>query len=251
MTYTTDAFLDAEGLLPVRVEVRLALPGEEPRPPLVVRYRNVRFLDRHELPEDFFDPDALAADEVTLEEAIEIAARQPFKTFWLGQEVAVPWDSPSGQHHETLTLVNLDVPGTPHGRPGEVAMWFAAPPDAAGPMLIVTQSAEPGFTGVAAPLMQAIRTAGNTAAIAGVDGYVYWQYTPAKPCSTEEAQGRTDCRQFADAQFGALVVREGTTIHFNVPVMRGGPGTSHPNINPFNDPDVLSRLVQELRPFGD
>jgi hypothetical protein len=244
-----DVYFDVATKLPVRSELLVTYPDQPPPDgPEVLTFKVVDLLDPDILRADHFDPDALVGLHVTLDESIDIAARGDFPIFWLGRETQAEWTSPQGNKHTSAKLSQVHAPGVPgRSEPGSASLWYSMPPDFGGPMLIVGQSRDPLQRQPRD--IDAMRTAGNVTPLMGLDGFIYAQYSERASCSFAAAQTDPACRMFGDAVYGAVVTINGTAIHLSAIRLSGG-GDRAPNTNPFSNPDVLLRLVNELRPIG-
>ncbi len=168
--------------------------------------------------------------------------------FWLGEEIAAEWTSPQGNQHSSAELSQVNAPGTAQrNQPGAASLWYSMPPDFQGPMLMVGQSLDP--LQVQPRDLDTMRAAGNVTSLQGENGFIYAQYSARAACSFAAAQTDPACRMFGDAVYGAVVTMDGTTIHLSAVRISAG-GDSAPNSNPFSDPEVMRRLVGELRPIG-
>ena len=248
--FTFDVYFDAITHFPVRSEMRVSYPDQAPGlEALVVTFTRAELIAASSLPPGHFDPDLLSREELTLDEAVALAARSDFAIFWLGRAVGIDWVARNGTRYSAAELAEVEAPGVA-GRSSreEASLSYSMPPDFFGPMLTLTQSTDP--IRVEPRDIEAIRAAGNVTRLSGLDGYIYAQYSSRGNCSFAAAQSDPACRMFADAVYGAVVTLKGTTIHLAA-IRLQSQGDTGPNDNPFSDREILLRLVGELRPIGE
>jgi hypothetical protein len=249
--FTFDVYFDSRTYFPVRSEMRVSYPNQaDGFGAFVGTFTRTEFVDSATLDADHFDPNLLANEEVTLDESIDIAAQADFPIFWLGKEIQIEWTSPPGNKYSSAELSQVSAPGLPRpSQPGSASLGYSMEPDFGSPILSMHESTGPELHPRLAEELVAMRAAGNVHAIPGRDGFIYAQYLGRGSCSFASAQTDPACRMFADAVYGAVVTIDGTTIHLSAIRLSGG-GDRAPNSNPFSNPDILLRLVNELRPIG-
>lgn len=159
--FTFESWLDSKSLLPLHARMTMAIPGGQDSGEMDITYRTAEFLPADSLPADHFDADTLAALEVTLDEALGLAANQPFATFWLGEQIPVPWDAPDGRHHDAVELTDVQAPGTARGSDSVVSLWYSAPPSFFGGLLMVLQGPAATFEPLRTSEFDAMESAGK------------------------------------------------------------------------------------------
>ncbi|MEX1103685.1 MAG: hypothetical protein WED87_05525, partial [Dehalococcoidia bacterium] len=251
-TYTSDIYLDPQSLLPVSVTLQVVFPGSDDADnrPATIRFLGTEFLEPGELPERFFNQDELAAEEVTMDEAIDLAANQPFEAYWLGREIDVAWDAPDGSRHSSTALSWVKAPGMVDGSVDRVVAAYGGPDGYSPSLITVISSMDPSFTGLRPNDLEALERTGSITALTDGSGFRYARYIARGSCTLEQAQRDPACRMFAEPTYGVLVQRGETRVHLMVEALLSGDSRGAKHVNPFNDPDLLERLAGELRPFG-
>jgi hypothetical protein len=248
-TYTADTYLLTPGNLPLSVTLQVAHPGQQPGEPGTFTFTKTEFLDRGDLPADFFDQDALAAAEVTLDEAIERAANQPFVAYWLGREIDVEFDSPDGSRHDSTPLGHVTAPGMARSSATTVTVEYAPAPHYSPSLLTIVSSGDSAFTAIRPSDLEVLERTGSVTALADGTGFIYAQYISRGSCTLEQAQLDAACRMFAEPTYGLVLELGRTKVHFRLEALLSGDSTGAKHLNPFNDPALLEQLARELRPI--
>ncbi len=247
-TFTSDILVDATSLLPLSVTILIEFPTQEGNSqPGTLTFIKTEFVDPAGLPADFFDQDKLASEEVTLDEAIELARQASFPVFWLGREIDLASAAPDGTRYDQISLAEVLAPGLPPPG-GQVAVTYSVPPDFAGPMLTIVSSSGPSFAGIRPSDLEVLQRTGSVTPLADGNGFIYARYVARGNCTLERAQLDPGCRMFAEPTYGVLLEREGTKIHLSVETLMSKDGR---NLNPFNAPVLLGLLAGQLRPIGE
>ncbi|MCC7362751.1 MAG: hypothetical protein IT303_00105 [Dehalococcoidia bacterium] len=243
--FTLDAYIRADTLLPVMVRYTAHFPDDPPGS-MEMRFSRSELVPRDSLPGDFFDLDALAANDVTIDEALAIAARQPFATFWLGPELAGEWTHPGGQTYAKHAIMRVRVPGTPDSASDRVSLEYGPGIGVAPALLQLDQGPAGTFEPLRANDLAAIRAAGNVREVPGLGGYVYVRYVGRADCSDAEAQAKPECRMpGVTPHRGVVVEREGTVVHLSTTAFGETVGAPQDE-NPFATDEALIALAGQL-----
>jgi hypothetical protein len=259
-TFHYTILLRSSDLLPVSMHSSVdTFPVATPHPPATagpdfpsttIEYTKVEFVDRSSLPDDFFDPDALDAMQMTPQEALAIAADQPFTTFWLGPSldgVPIPGTNLTTKQLGVINVAGPGIPGIVKAPKGGISISYGLSPSEGPVFVTVSEAPATSFDPLSDDELDAMRAAGNVYPLESGEGYIYARYEPAHNCTFEQAQRGPDCRFAPGPIWSAIAERDGTRIQI-VEAPKFTSGLQH-DTNPFASEAAIRDLVGRLQPI--
>jgi hypothetical protein len=246
-TNRASIYLRNDDLLPVRMEFSTMRPGQNTFD-FVYEVTTAEYLDPASLPPGLFDPDTLAADRIDTNEALEVAARQPFETHWLGARLEVAWQTPDGRGSDHQEVVMVSAPGVPGSNPGDPTIRLGyGPPGLSLTLVDIRQGPLGSFEPLPPDRLAAMEAGGNLTRMEDGEGYFYVEYFPRGTCDFDAAQRDRGCR-LGTGRYGAVLERDGTLVHIASAPKYDGTDESK-DTNPFSSPEAVRDLVGRLQPI--